>query len=382
VQIVGAHLILLALLDVFLTVLYARLKTGLSTPLLSRFVWWAFKRLCDMMPKWKDRVLTFAAPVTLVLMFVLWMSELIIGHALLLWPGLFNGGITAVSGPTPTDFVTAIYYSGDNLTTVGNGDLNANGRFYKLLTVFESVAGMAVITLSITYLLEIYSALQRRNAFAVSLHHQTSSTGDAVEKIVGLGPNGDFEGARQDIQMIAKQLVDLYETHHFFWILSYFRFEKEYYALSRIMLVVLDIVTLMRTGLSERRYTNLLRSGPLTEMWNSGMHLLRDFSQAYLPRTPSASPTMDEDPAMIELWRQRYRMAVMQMRGAGIEVAEDLHLGEEKYVEMRREWDRYVNAFAHYMAHTPDEIDPAIASVRRREKQIHEVGVQALRRAG
>jgi hypothetical protein len=186
--------------------------------------------------------------------------------------------------------VTAYYYSGDVLTTVGNGDMIARTTFFKLLTVFQSVIGMCIITLTVTYLLEIYSALHRRNAFAVSLHHETSATGDAVEKVMGLGPNGDFQGARADLQNIAARLVDLYETHHFFWIVTYFRFPEKFYALSRVLLVSMEIVTIIRSALSEKRYKSLIRCGPVTEIWNSGMHLLTHFADVYLPRPPDRVP--------------------------------------------------------------------------------------------
>ena len=364
VQFLGMCLVALALVDVFLTVLYARIGTGLSTPCIARGMWWLFKRVAGWFPRWCNGILSFGAPVTLVVIASVWVQATIIGIALILWPGLSNGGIVAADGHTPTDFITAYYYSGDNLTTVGNGDLNAKGRFYMLVTVFTSIVGMCLITLTVTYLLEIYSALHRRNAFAVSLHHETSATGDAVEKVMALGPNSDFEGARADLQNIASRLVDLYETHHFFWIVTYFRFRESFYALSRVLLVSMEIVTIIRTALSEKRHSSLIQCGPVTEIWNSGMHLLTHFSDVYLPRPPSHVPG-ELDERREELWRLRYREVVMKLRGAGIETTEDPEAGEMQYVSMRKEWDRYVRGFAHYMMHTMDEIDPALAHVKR-----------------
>jgi hypothetical protein len=368
IQLVGFSLVALALVDVFLTVLYARIGTGLIAPLIARGMWWLFKRLGKLFPRRCTQILSFGAPITLVVTAAVWVQATIFGFALILLPGLSNGGIVAQDGQTPTDFFTAYYYSGDTLTTVGNGDLNAKGRFYMLLTVFISIVGMSLITLTVTYLLEIYSALHRRNAFAVSLHHETAATGDAVEKVMALGPKGDFEGARADIQNIASRLVDLYETHHFFWILTYFRFPETFYALSRVLLVAMEIVTIIRTALSEKRYGALIRCGPVTEVWNSGMHLLTHFADVYLPRPPSHVPG-ELDETREQLWRLRYREIVMKLRGAGIETTEDPEAGEMQYVSMRKEWDRYVRGFAHYMMHTVDEIDPALAHVKRAAQQ-------------
>ena len=368
IQFLGICLVALALVDVFLTVLYARIGTGLSSPFIARGMWWLFKRLGRLLPRWCDRILSFAAPITLVVIAAVWVQATMIGIALIVWPGLNNGGIVSVDGHTPSDFVTAYYYAGDTLTTVGTGVLSAKGRFYMLVTVFTSIVGMGLITLTVTYLLEIYSALHRRNAFAVSLHHETSATGDAVEKVMGLGPNGDFEGARADLQNIASRLVDLYETHHFFWIVTYFRFPEKFYALSRVLLVSMEIVTIIKTALAEKRYNSLIHCGPVTEIWNSGMHLLTHFADVYLPEPPSHVPE-ELDETREEHWRLRYREVVMKLRGAGIETTEDPEAGEMQYVSMRKEWDRYVRGFAHYMMHTMDEIDPALAHVKRSLEQ-------------
>jgi hypothetical protein len=380
IQFLGICLIVAALLDVFLTVLYARIGTGISTPCITRGVWWLFKRLCNLMPRWRDRILTFAAPVMLMLIAAIWVQAVIVGMALIIWPTLGHG-VQAVQGPTPTDFVTAYYYSGDVLTTVGNGDLVARTRIYKLLTVFQSITGMCLITLTVTYLLEIYSALLRRNAFAVSLYHETSSTGDAVEKVIALGPHGDFEGARADLQNIANNLVDLYETHHFFWIVTYFRFAEAHYALSRILLVAMETVTIIRSALSEKRYRSLIHCGPVNEIWNSGMHVLTEFASVYLPHPPPETPTED-DRARDELWRRRYREVIMKLRGAGIETAEDPQAGEMQYISMRREWDRYIRGFARYMAHSMDEIDVALAHLKRGDVAHTEPAPARLRVAG
>jgi hypothetical protein len=46
------------------------------------------------------------------------------------------------------------------------------------------------------------------------------------------------------------------------------------------------------------------------------------------------------------------------LREAGIELADD-DAGAAAYVALRKEWDRYMVAFAHYMAHTVEEVDVA-----------------------
>jgi hypothetical protein len=125
---------------------------------------------------------------------VLWVCALAIGFALLIWPAL-GQGIQASTGPTPTDFATALYYSGFTLTTLGVGDLVPKTGFWRLITVLEATMGFSIITATITYLLSVYNALTRRNTFALSLYHRAGDHANAANILVGLKGFGQFEMA-------------------------------------------------------------------------------------------------------------------------------------------------------------------------------------------
>jgi len=379
VQILGIILVLAALTDVFLTVLYARIGTGIITPSMSAGLFRLFKKLARLFPRYRDPLLSFAGPTLMVSIVIIWVSMLILGVSLFIWPRL-GTSIQSRSGPTPTDFITAITYSGNSLTTAGNQDLSPTTPGFRMITMLQSLMGICVITLTITYLLEVYSALQRRNTFALGLHHSTGATADAVEMILGLGASGDFSGARRELGSLGVGLLDLYESHHFFWVLTYFRFGEPYYALSRIMLVILDCISLIRSALSESKYSNVVHSGAVGQLWNSSMHLLKEFTAVYLPQPPQETPP-PTDPLEERQWRLRYREALMKLRGAGIATAEDESAGEEQYITIRREWDRYIRAGSEYMMHTMEEIDLAGAAAGRAVENLDEPRVK-LRAAG
>ena len=352
-QLLGAALVLVALSDIFLTVLYARSGAGLLSDRLHKGVWHLFRRAALKRPRFKNRLLAYAGPILLVLTALFWIALLLFGFSLIVWPAL-GSKIRASSGITPKDFAAALYYTGYSLTTLGTGDLVPHTSFYRLLTVLEAAIGFSVLTLALTFFTSVYSALVRRNTFALGLHYRARGTADAATLLIQLGPGGDFSGARSELSQIAAELLNLYESHHFYPVLHYFRFEGEAYSLARITLLTLDTATLIRSALDERAYHSLIYSSAVAALWGGGTQLLKGVSATSLPHAqPGQAKTLKA--ASEALWRAHYLQAAETLRAEGVAV-QNLQAGADKYVTLRREWDEYVVAFADYMAYDWDEV--------------------------
>lgn len=151
----------------------------------------------------------------LVLTVLLWVLLSLSDFALIVWPAL-GSAIKASSGGAPTNFAAALYYAGFSLTTLGTGDIVPLSAFFSLLTVLMAAVGLSTLTLSLTFFTSVYSALLRRNTFALSLHHRALGTADAAVLLTHLGPNGDFSNARSELTMMAEELINLYESYYFY----------------------------------------------------------------------------------------------------------------------------------------------------------------------
>lgn len=162
--------------------------------------------------------------ILLVLTGVLWVLLLMVGFAFIVWPAL-GTAIQATSEETATGFAAALYIAGFSLTTLGTGDVVPLTPLYHLLTVLKAAMGFSVFSLSLTFFTSIYSALVRRNTFAISLHHCTSGTADAAVLLTRLGPDNDFSDAHSELTTMAEELINLYESHHSYSVLHYFRFQ-------------------------------------------------------------------------------------------------------------------------------------------------------------
>jgi hypothetical protein len=363
-QVFGAVLMLAVLLDVFLTVLYARVGTGILSPKLARLTWRLF-RLLPAGP-YRPIVLSFCGPAILVLLVLTWSVLLAFGAGLIIHPEL-STGVRASSGETPTDLVTAVYVGGSSLSIVGASDFAPHTAAMKVMFLFNSVVGTSVISLTLTYLMQIYAALRERNALGLKMHAMSAETGDAAELVAGLFPDGELSGGYDNLSELAGEVAETKEGHHFYQVLFYFRFREPYYSVSRTTLLALDTVSLIKSALADDKAGWVKKSAAVQQLWSVSLMLVSTLDDTFLDRAPEAgSDPIDHE---AEPWRARYLAAVQRLRQAGLPLVADEETGAELYVKLRGRWDPLIAALAPAMAYSMDEIDPARSRPQEAERR-------------
>ena len=324
-QALSALLVLVVLLDIFLTVLHARIGTGLGSEKLARLTWRLFCGLGKLLGPRRGKILSFCGLLIVVLLVLAWASALTLGAALVMCP-MLGTSIRASSGDTPTDF-TAALYAGSSMAIEGASDFTPHTSVARLLFLFNSLVGASILSLTLSYLVQVYSALQRRNALGLKVGLLTAGTGDAAELVAGLEPRGiqrrvlEPGGARSRRDGREGSTPLLPRTF-------YFRFPEVRYSVSRISLVALDAVTLIRTVLDDERYGCLKETASVTQLWHASMMLLTTLEGAFLPGgLPDATEPPDEQ--TVERWRERYAAAAARPRQANIQTASDKRTGED-----------------------------------------------------
>lgn len=299
--------------------------------------------------------MSFCGPVILVLLVVVWDFGLTLGAALVIHPAL-GAGVASASGATPTDFITALQAGGNSTSIVGSGDFSPQTGAFRLFYLFASVVGTSVVSLTLTYLMQVYSALRSRNSTALNFHLASAETGDAAELVAGLGPQGKFDGGYSNLSELAVKATEAKEAHHFYQVLFYFRFREPHYSVSRFTLVALDSITLIKSALDDRKYEWLKESASVTHLWRACMLLLNNLTENFLPGEAGEKQPDDETR---ERWRRRYQAAIQKFRQAGIETVADEAAGFEIYVSLRAEWNHLIASLAPLLAYEMKEIDPA-----------------------
>jgi hypothetical protein len=356
-QALGILLMLVALVDVFLTVLYARVNLGIVTFKIARVAWKFFCWVSRPFARQRGRVLAFCGPIIVVLVLLTWALLLTLGTALIIHPKL-GTSITANKGPTPRDFVSAMYAGGSSVSIVGSSDISPRTSAFRLFYLFNSFVGMSIISLTLTYLMQIYQALMRRNVLGLNFQLASAETGDAAELLAGLGPEGQFSGGHSSLAQLAMQLTQVKESHHFYPVLFYFRFQAPYYSVSRFALMALDTVTLIKSGLDDKQYGSLKESAAVAQLWRAAMMLVMTLEETFLSEG-KPQPAAPPDEQTINAWQRRYFAGLRRLRQAGIQTMEDEEAGAATYVGLRSRWDLYIRALAPVMAYTMAEVDPA-----------------------
>src|ERR1700712_41349 len=329
-QISGILIVLLILLDVFLTVLYARMGTGLLSTRLARTVWRAFRPVARSFPRHCDRIASFCGPVILVSLVLMWIAGLTLGNALLFHPVL-GSAIKSSSGSTPRDFVSALYAGGSSISIVGSCDFSPSVSRYRFIYLFNSIVGLCVTSLTLTYLMQIYSQLQQRNTFALKVYLATCETGDAAVLVAGLGPNGEWSHGTSVLWEFAAEIAATKEAHHFYPVLFYMRFAEPYYSLSFATLVLLDAVAIMRSALGDQ-YSTVTQLRALDQIWRGSLLLLTSLEKTFLSETP---PRLQEsDLSEVARWEQRLDHAISILNAAGLCTVQHSD-ARARYVELR-----------------------------------------------
>lgn len=355
--VVGAVMVLAVVADVFLTVLYARIGAGILSVHIERATWWLFERVARRLSAHHNKVLSFCGPAILVNLLVSWTVLLTLGAALIIHPALGTSITTSSAGPTPTDFITAVFAGGSSMSIVRAADVTPVTTPYKLYFLLNSLIGASVISLTITYLMQVYNALQRRNTLAYKLYLQSGETSDAAELLAGLGARGSFQCGYTSLADIAVEMTVVMEAHHFYPVLFYFRFPRPIYGVSYFTLMALDEVTLIKSALSDDELGWLKESVPVTQLWRAA--LLLASSQEKKSRQAGAAEEAPRPSAEdVDRWNRRYRAAVRRLRDAGVATTDDEAAGAANYVALRSRWQQQLLRAMQLMAYSPEEIDP------------------------
>lgn len=280
-------LVLLTLLDLALTTLHVQSESPFSTRL-NRLVWSALSRASRLAPeRWRDQMLGWALPLMLGTTMAAWALGYILGFALLHLPQIHDPSSFATQNPR-SDIEDALFFSGVTFFSLGSSEISPEGTLARALAVLEGGAGLLMISLAVTYLLNVYPALSRKAAFADMLNQVTGGRADGVVAAERYLCEQRYEALASQLDRLNDELLYLAHAHRLYPVLYYVRSREAHESFARILAVGQGLVATLRYGLDPDTYPDVVRD-PRVLMLEEGLldslHLLARSSHLSVPRT-------------------------------------------------------------------------------------------------
>ena len=273
----GVVVLVGTLLDVFLTALNYDESGFLAAPV-TRLQWRSLRAVTRRLPRrWRPTALRQVTGLQVVLTIVLWVVGTVVGYGLV-YDGLMTPTSFSVSGTGASlDLFSALYFSAAQLSTVGGSSLTAETDLLRFLSITETLTGVLLLSLILTYLLGVYSVIGDLNSLCTRFVTAERGAGSAVASIAPYvrdgQPNG-LDGHLDDIGDAFGSYTDGLRLH---FAAYYFQSGRDQFALPYALRMTSGTVAALRWGLpTGHPGATLPRLEPLTfEVLEFGNYLQR-----------------------------------------------------------------------------------------------------------
>jgi hypothetical protein len=329
----GAVLLAVMLWDAFETIILPRRVSGRIriTKLFYRSTWIPWRATARFLSgRRRDAFLSFFGPLSLILLLALWAVGIVVSFGLLQWAA---GSALNVTGGVP-GLGTDLYMSGTTFVTLGLGDVAPSSPVAKALTAVEAGIGFAFLAVVIGYFPVIYQASSRREV-AISLLDARAGSPPSASELLWRHRGDPGTAALTDLlRDWERWAADVLESHLSYPPLAYFRSQHYNESWLAALTTILDTSAVVMIGLDGW----CARQAELT--FAMARHAVVDLAQVF-----STPPERAEERfSSIQLTRLRERLAA---GGLGLRERPDF---EERLTELRRMYEPYVAALAHYLA--------------------------------
>ncbi|MBW3631608.1 MAG: potassium channel family protein [Chloroflexi bacterium] len=235
----GIAVLLALIVDAGWTTLWPDRSGG---PLSSRIAAFAWRQASTLFAG-RNTVLSLMGPIVVALVLLVWV--------VLLWGGwflIFSAAEVSVVDATTRERASGfdrLYFVGYTVFTLGNGDWAPNGAPWQLATVLATASGLILVTLAITYLISVLSAVVNKRTFAARVH----AIAETPEDFVRVSWDGSaFSGLDLLLTSLAEDLARLATQHLAYPVIHYYHPSGRIGSTAVAVAVLDEAVTMMAAG--------------------------------------------------------------------------------------------------------------------------------------
>ena len=281
---VGLLSVAVALVDLAWTAVAAGSGAGPIARRLASRTWSAALALHRRRPS--HARLAFAGVTIVFIVLGAWLALALCGWTLVF--ASTDGAVRNATSGDPADLVDRVYFTGYTLFTLGNGDFKPGSGTWQIATVAAAGTGLMVVTLSLTYLVPVASAVAQRRSLASYIH----SLGEDAQQVLTRAWTGqDFGALTQHLTALTPLVHTAREQHHTYPVLHYFHSTDRASAAAPNIVVLAQAIDLLRYGVTEQVRPPTSAVGPLDLALNRFLATLSD-SFMSPTGTPLAPPAL------------------------------------------------------------------------------------------
>lgn len=211
VSAVGLLLIVVVGRDVFHT-LFHPIGHGIIAPVVLKFVWWLLRGF-----RADRRIASLTGPLGLALVVLTWGAIAVVGWAMLYlaqMPEAFAYG-SELDPATRSDAFDALYLSLVTVGTLGFGDIVPTSSFLRIMAPLEALFGFMLLTAAVSWVLQIFPALQRRRVLALQLSTLREARASTPDLGIDSVPSGVLTGLAASIVEARNDFTQYGATYYF-----------------------------------------------------------------------------------------------------------------------------------------------------------------------
>jgi len=341
--------------DVYATILRAAKNLSPFSELLNRGLWWAATRLTqNLSRRLRHRILSALGPLLMPLTIGFFILTLLTGFALFYLPRMTTE-FKIDDAAQGSSIFQAFYFSGITLLTIGYGDIVPITTTTRIAAIIEGASGIAVISLSITYLLTVYGALERKRAVALKFYHQARQGADISGFITSHFARGRFHSLTESLREATRDLQELLESHMEHSVIHYFHPREVYKGFPRALFVVLETVAILNAYLDEKEYVEAGDHPDVLIAGDNARHVLAELITSLKLQTRATDP-FESDAETLRRRRKSFNRAMKNLKNKEIKTRADIERAFLEYSEDRANWERQLFHFADFLAYDWNEV--------------------------
>src|SRR5437660_2121047 len=292
----GGIIVVSTFVDIFQSAVVPRPTRGLLrlAPFLLDGMWPPWKWIALRFPSAKHRAacLGIYAPLTVVILLLVWGMALIFGY------GLLFLALESELHPQLHDLRTALYFAGTSLLTLGFGDIVATGGITRALALCAGASGLAIASGVISMFFSLYSSLGHREVLVTMLHNRAGSPPSGVTLLETYSRMKMLEDLPGFLSAWEEWSAEVLISSLSYPVLPYFRSVRPSESWVSALGALLDAATLIISCIEDGP------AGPAHLLYQSGcqlMHDLKDYFNIASAQAEAGTPKRNFEAAYTRL---------------------------------------------------------------------------------